>query len=181
MSCCARCASRRTDAAVFRSEDGFLHAARVCRERGFEIVDARTPHPVHGFDEIAGISRTRLPAATLAAGIVGFSLGTWLQVWTSATDWPVDIGGKPWNSMAAFLPVTFELTVLFAGLTTVAALLLRTRLRPGRKVALEGLGATDDRYALLVASPAGARTADEMATLCSALGAERWLETETCR
>lgn len=173
--------TRRVDVGVFCAEDDFLAAARACKERGLEVVDARSPHPVHGFDDIAGIRRTRLPAATLAAGIAGFSLGTWLQVWTSASDWPVDVGGKPWNSMPAFLPVTFELTVLFAGLTTVAVLLVRSRLRPGPAPALAALRTTDDRYALFVASPMGAHTAKEMAALWRELGAETWLTTETSR
>lgn len=173
--------SRRIDVGVFAAEETFLDAARACRAQGFEIVDARSPHPVHGFDEIAGIRRSRLPAATLVAGIVGFSLATWLQLWTSAQDWPIDVGGKPWNSMPAFLPVTFEVTVLFAGLTTVAVLFVRSRLRPGRVPDLQGLGATDDRYALLVASPMGSRTAHEMRTLWRGLGAESWLEMECPR
>ena len=169
--------TRRIDVGVFAAEDAFLCAARACRARGFEIVDARSPHPVHGFDDVAGIRRTRLPAATLVAGIVGLSLGTWLQVWTSTTDWPVDVGGKPWDSLTAFLPVTFELTVLAAGLTTVAVLLVRSRLRPGRVPTLAGLGTTDDRYALLVASPTGAHTAGEMRALWRELGAEISSET----
>jgi len=173
--------SRRIDVAVFASEDAFLDAARACRVRGFEIVDARSPHPVHGFDEIAGIRRTRLPAATLVAGIVGLSLGTWLQFWTSAKDWAIDVGGKPWNSMPAFLPITFELTVLCAGLTTVAVLLVRSGLRPGRVASLAEFGTTDDRYALLVASPMGAHTAGEMRVLWRELGAESVAETEDAR
>jgi len=173
--------SRRIDVAVFASEDGILRAARACREHGLEIVDARSPHPMHGFDDVAGIRRSRLPAATLVAGIVGFSLGTWLQVWTSARDWAIDVGGKPWNSMPAFMPVTFELTVLCAGLTTVAALFFRSRLRPGRAPTLSGLRTTDDRYALLVASPMGARTASEMGCLWRELGAESWQTTEDAR
>lgn len=173
--------SRRIDVGVFAAEDVFLEAARDCRRLGFEIVDARSPHPVHGFDDIAGIRRTRLPAATLVAGAVGFGLATWFQLWTSAQDWPINVGGKPWNSMPAFLPVTFEVTVLLAGLTTVAALFLRARLRPGRTPTLANLGTTDDRYALLVASPAGAHTPREMADLWRRLGAESWLETEDAR
>jgi ActD protein len=168
--------TRRIDVAVFADEHVLVDAARACREQGLDIVDVLSPHPVHGIDEVAGIRRTRLPAVTLAAGATGFALGTWFQLWTSAKDWPVDIGGKPWNSMAAFLPVTFELTVLFAGLATVAALFLRSRLRPGRapRAPAEVLaaGVTDDRYALLVASPMGAHTAADMERLWARLGAE---------
>lgn len=173
--------SRRVDVAVFASEDAILHAARACRQQGFDIVDARSPHPMHGFDDVAGIKRSRLPLATLIAGIAGFSLGTWLQLWTSARDWAVDVGGKPWNSMPAFLPVTFELTVLCAGLTTVAVLLVRSRLKPGRAPTLANLGTTDDRYALLVASPMGARTAADMGRLWRELGAETWSSEEDVR
>lgn len=169
--------TRRIDVAVFRSEALLLGAARSCRAKGLEIVDVLSPHPVHGIDDIIGIRRTRLPIVTLTAGAAGFALGTWLQFWTASTDWPVNVGGKPWNSMAAFLPVTFELTVLGAGLATVAALLIRSRLKPGGKVDLEGLGVTDDRYALLVASPAGSRTAPEMDALWAALGADRSFAT----
>ena len=173
--------TRRIDGGVFASEASLLAAASACRGRGLEIVDVLSPHPIHGIDEVAGIRRTRLPVVTLCAGIVGFAGGTWLQFWTSATDWPIDVGGKPWNSMAAFLPVTFELTVLCAGLATVAALFLRTRLRPGRLPRLPDLGATDDRYVLLVAGAAGTHTAGEMERLWTGLGAERGFATEETR
>jgi hypothetical protein len=170
--------TRRIDVAVFTDEHALLRAARECRERGLDIVDVHSPHPVHGIDEIAGIRRTRIPAVTLALGAAGFALGTWLQVWTSAQDWPIDVGGKPWNSMPAFLPVTFELTVLFAGLSTVAALLVRSRLRPTRRPLLADLAVTDDRYALLVASAGGGQAAPAMSELWSRLGAERSFVTE---
>ncbi|MCE9637008.1 MAG: DUF3341 domain-containing protein [Planctomycetes bacterium] len=169
--------TRRIDVAVFDSEASLVDAARSCRAHGFEVVDVLSPHPVHGIDEIVGIRRTRLPVVTLTAGAIGFGLGTWLQFWTASTDWPVNVGGKPWDSMAAFLPVTFELTVLFAGLATVAALLIRCRLKSGARVRIDGLGVTDDRYALLVASPAGSRTASEMDVLWTGLGAERSFAT----
>lgn len=170
--------ARRIDVGLFADEATFLRATTACRSRGFEVVDALTPHPVHGFDDVAGIRRSRLPAATLVAGIAGFGLGTWLQVWTSTHDWPVNVGGKPWDSMPAFLPVTFELTVLCAGLTTVAVLLCRSKLRPGRRAWTPDPRVTDDRYALLVASPAGSHREDEMAALWRGLGAERWLVAE---
>lgn len=173
--------SRRIDVGVFTAEAAVVRAARAVAAQGWEIVDVRSPHPIHGIDEIAGIRRTRIAAATLAAGVAGCALGTWLQSWTSSRDWPLDVGGKPWDSLPAFLPVTFELTVLFAGLTTVAVLLVRSRLRPGRAPSVEGLGTTDDRYALFLASPAGSRTELEVERLWRGLGAERWLVVEDGR
>jgi hypothetical protein len=170
--------TRRVDVGVFDAEARLLAAVRECRARGLEIVDVRSPYPIHGIDEPAGVRRSRIAAATLVAGLFGFGLGTWLQAWTSATDWPLDVGGKPWDSQPAFLPVTFELTVLCAGLATVAALLLRSRLRPGRAPSFPDLGVTDDRFALVVASPQGAHTTREMEDLWARLGAVRTLSEE---
>lgn len=173
--------TRRLDVALFRSETDLLRAAERIAAGGTEIVDVHSPHPVHGIDEIVGIRRTRLPAATLAAGICGCALGTWLQVWSSAHDWPVNVGGKPWDSMPAFLPVTFEMTVLFAGLATVAALLVRCRLAPSGTAKRVLAGVTDDRYAIVVARRAGDRTPAATDSLWRSLGAESWSTVEEDR
>jgi hypothetical protein len=165
--------TRRVEAAVFASEGALVDAARECRARGIEIVDVHSPHPVHGIDEIVGIRRSRISRVTLAGGVAGLSLGLWLQYWTSATDWPLDVGGKPFDSLPAFMPVAFESTVLLAGLSTVAALLVRSRLKPGRAPRLADAGVTDDRFALLVSPRAGEMTGRELASLWGRVGAER--------
>ncbi len=163
--------SRRTEVGVFASESALLDAARECRERGLEILDVFSPYPVHGIDEIAGVRRSRIAGACLAGGVVGLSLGLWLQHWTSATDWPIDVGGKPWNSLPAFAPVAFELTVLFAGLAVVGTLLVRSRLLPGRRPRLADLGTTDDHFALVVAQSGSAFAADDLGALWRRHGA----------
>ncbi len=73
-----------------------------------------------------------------------------MNMWTSAQDWPINVGGKPLNSLPAFVPVTFEVMVLFAGLSTVAAFLVGRRLLPGRKARVPFVGVTDDRFALII-------------------------------
>ena len=127
-----------------------LDALRICRERGIEVEDVVSPFPIHGLDEVLGLRRTRLPWATLAGGLGGLSVGLWLQYWTSASDWPLDVGGKPFDSFPAFVPVGFELTILFAGLCTVFGLLAICRLRPGARVQVERPRTTDDRVALVL-------------------------------
>ena len=78
-----------------------------------------------------------------------------LQVYTSVIDWPLEVGGKPPNSPLAFLPITFELTVLVAGLATAAAFLVRSGLRPRLAAPrLAAAGVTDDRFALVLAPAA---------------------------
>jgi hypothetical protein len=132
---------------------------------------------VHGLDAALGLRRSRLPWVTLAGGAFGLALALVLQYWTSAADWPLDVGGKPLDSLPAFMPVAFELLVLCAGLSTAAALLWRSRLRPGGAEAVAPARATDDRF-VLVLRPVGARTAeDELEALWRRHGAlDTWTE-----
>ena len=87
--------------------------------------DARRvlPLPIHGIDDVLGIRRSRLTIVCFVAGLVGCAVGLLAQYWTSAVDWPLDIAGKPFDSLPAFVPVAFELTVLFGGLATALVLL----------------------------------------------------------
>ena len=135
---------------VFGDEDGVLGAARAARDQGLRIVDAYTPYPVHGLDAALGLKRSRLALVCLIAGGLGAVLKLWFEIWTAAVDWPVNVGGKPWNSLPAFLPITFEVMVLFAGLATVGAFFVVSRLWPGRQANLIDPRVTNDRFALLL-------------------------------
>jgi hypothetical protein len=115
-----------------------------------EVVDAWSPYPVHGIDDLLGIRPTRLPYVTLVFSVIGVAVALWLQYWTSASSWPLDVGGKPFDSLPAFVPVAFELLVLFGGLATAFALLARSRLGPGRRPKVRDPRLTDDRFALMV-------------------------------
>lgn len=108
----------------YHSEEELLAACRQVRSAGYTKMDCITPFPVHGIEEAMGIQRSFLPWVTFVAGVVGGSFGLWLQWWTSAVDWPINVGGKPFFSWPAFMPVTFELTVLFAALSTVIAMFI---------------------------------------------------------
>lgn len=141
--------SRRT-VAVFEDDHALLLAVRDARKLGCEISEVLSPHPVHGLDDVMGIRKSRLPWVTLAAGLAGLGLGTWLEYWTSATDWPINVGGKPFDSFPAFVPVMFELTVLAAGVATFVFVLGRSGLRPGKAVQLTEPRTTDDRFALYI-------------------------------
>ncbi len=134
----------------FEDERDLLDAARECKARGIPIADVVTPYPIHGIDEVLGIKRSRLPWVTLIGGAIGASAGLGFQYWSSASDWPVNVGGKPFDSLPAFIPVGFEMTVLIAGLSTALFLLIRCCLWPGKKP-VPGLERTsDDRLALIL-------------------------------
>ncbi|OFZ29783.1 MAG: hypothetical protein A2622_11240 [Bdellovibrionales bacterium RIFCSPHIGHO2_01_FULL_40_29] len=109
-------------AGIFLEESQVLQAARKVRESGFIHFDAITPYPVHGMEEACGIKRSGLPYVTFIAGVVGMLAGLGLTYYTSVSDWPLNIGGKPLFSLPAFIPIIFELTILFAALCSVAAL-----------------------------------------------------------
>jgi Alternative complex III, ActD subunit len=142
--------NRRFFLGVFGSEDDILGATHAAREKGLTIVDVYAPYAVHGLEKAMGLRYTRLPLFTLAMGLLGAGLKIWFEFWTTAVSWPINIGGKPWNSLPAFIPVTFEVMVLFAGLGTVVAFFVGQRLFPWRKARLPVAGVTDDRFALVL-------------------------------
>lgn len=119
--------------AIYDCEEKLLKSAEKARDKNVEMYDVYTPFPVHGLDDAMGIKRSFLPYVTFLAGAAGLTLALGFQIWTSAFSWPTIIGGKPFISLPAFIPITFELTVLFAAHTTVAAFLVYNKLFPGKK------------------------------------------------
>ena len=102
--------------AEFRSPETLLHAAERASREGFKRMDAYTPFPVEGLADAIGFSRTRMPLIVLIGGIIGCVGGYFLQYWVAVLDYPLNVGGRPLNSWPAFVPVTFELTILSAAL-----------------------------------------------------------------
>jgi len=109
-------------AAIFLTEEQILLAARKTREMGFKKFESISPYPIHGMEEACGIKRSWIPYVTFVAGLSGLSFALWFTWWTSAVNWPLNIGGKPFFSLPAFIPIMFELTVLFAALSSVGTL-----------------------------------------------------------
>lgn len=142
--------------ATFTDETALLKATRAVHAAGIAIEDAFTPYAVHGLEEAMGLRRSRLTWVCFAAGAMGAIMAMSFEVWTSAVSWPLNVGGKPFASIPAFIPVTFELTVLCAALVSAGAFLARSRLFPGRR-AQPVPRVTDDRFALAVADGARAR------------------------
>lgn len=113
----------------FWSDDHkIVEAAHKMREAGYKHFDAITPFPVHGMEDAIGIKRSSIPYVTFIAGVMGGSLGLLLEYWTSAVSWALNVGGKPYFSLPAFIPVTFELTILFAALSSVGAMFFLNKL-----------------------------------------------------
>ncbi len=156
---------------TFSSGKDIVAAARAARKAGLTIVDAYTPYAVHGLDAAMGLPPSRLGWVCLIAGVTGAVLKLWFELWTAVVDWPLNIGGKPDNSLPAFVPITFEVMVLFAGLSTVAALFLVARLWPGRRARVPVAGVTDDRFALVIEETSAEVTAARIRVLFERFGA----------
>jgi len=109
--------------AEFAGADALLEAARRTREAGYTRLEAYAPFPVEGLAEAIGCRPTRVPLATLVGALAG-GVGAYLMQWYSASvDYPIDVGARPLHSWPMFIPVTFEMTILFGALAAVAALL----------------------------------------------------------
>lgn len=167
--------SRKIILASFAQEADLLAAVRAAQGRHWDIADVYTPYPVHGLDEVLGWRRSRLPVACFLGGAVGVALALWFQFWTTAWDWPLNVGGRPWNSLPAFVPVVFESMVLLAGFGLVFAWLFRCRLYPGKKARLPAADLTDDRFVVVfgnTAASAGVEAVRELLHECHVVGLE---------
>lgn len=114
--------------ARYESPSAIYEACKKVRAAGYTKWDSYTPFPVHGLDKAMGLKPSYLPWIVLCAGLSGAVLALLLMVWTSAYDYPLNIGGKPTWSIPAFIPITFEVTVLFSGLTSVFAMFAINRM-----------------------------------------------------
>jgi hypothetical protein len=134
--------------ATYAEPAALVDAVTKVRARGFKIYDVYTPCPVHGLEEAMGLRRSRLGFVTFAAGAVGLLAAMSFQFYAAVFDWTLNVGGKPNNSTLAFVPITFEITILFAGLATAKLFLLRSGLFPGAPARLAGPRVTDDQFAI---------------------------------
>ena len=113
--------------AEFEQPDDLLAAARRTYAEGYRRLDAYSPLPIHGLAAAIGFPQTNLPIATFVCGLIGGLCGYGLQYWVHVVEYPINVGGRPFHSGPMFIPVTFELTILFAALGTVFGLMLLNR------------------------------------------------------
>ena len=178
----------------FDNVSDVLHATEAARAAGYRQMDVHSPFPIHGIDDALGVRPTILPWLVLGMGLTGMTVGIFLTTFTM-TDWlpqpdfvPANfegyeylISGKPFNSFAAFIPVIFELTIMFAAYTAVFAMFLLNKLpllyHPLFK-STRFRRATQDRFFLAIEARDGNFDADETPAFLKQQGA---LSTELIR
>ncbi len=177
--------------AEFDNVDTLLHGARGVRDKGFTRWDCFTPFPVHGLNGAMGLRPTVLPYIVLAAGIGGAIGGLFLQLYTMATTipglpswaqgYPYLIGGKPYASIPAFIPVTFETTVLAAAVTAFIGMLLLNglpRLHHPLFKSARFARVTDDRFFIAIEADDPMYAGQKTIELLGELGATHVEELE---
>lgn len=109
--------------AEFDSPAAILRAARAAYGRGYREMDAYTPHAVAGLAGAIGFRKNRVALCCLLGGLAGGSGGYFMQWFAMAKDYPLNVGGRPFHSIPAFIPITFELTILCAGIATILGMI----------------------------------------------------------
>lgn len=135
---------------IFDDEDILLKGIKSVRDAGVKIHEVYSPFPVHGIDDVLGYKRSRLSIVAFLFGLTGTSLALTMQIGMMGIDWPMIIGGKDHIAFPAFIPVTFELTVLLAAFGMVGTFLVISNLKPWSKPVQFDIRATDDKHVMAI-------------------------------
>ena len=114
--------------AEFESPSDLVAAAHRVYSLGYRRINGYSPYPIEELSEAIGFTKTSLPLIVFIGGIVGGLSGFFMQYWMAAIDYPINVGGKPTNSWPAWIPITFEMTVLFAAFSAVLGMLILNKL-----------------------------------------------------
>jgi hypothetical protein len=136
--------------ACYDTEDTLFPAVEKVRHSGYKLHDVYTPFPVHGLDVAMGLKETDLHVAGFIFGLTGTSTAVGFMSWIFTSDWPVNFGGKPNWSLPAFIPITFELTVLFAAVGMVLTYCYLNQIMPGVKKHVFHPRQTDDYFVVVL-------------------------------
>jgi hypothetical protein len=153
----------------FDDEVPMLQAVRKLLENKETILDVLSPFPVHGLDNALAIKRSRIPVVGFIFGALGAILAFGFQAWVFTVSYPLIIGGKPFFSVPTFIPITFEVTVLFGGLAMVAAFLFRSKLKPELEFETIDENITDGLFVILIDSAEGKTTLESIKSALSGI------------
>src|SRR3954470_6682985 len=136
--------------ACFDDEEVLFPAVKRVRNAGYKIQDVYTPFPVHGLDHALGMRETSLHTAGFIYGITGTTTALSGMGWVFTQDWPMNIGGKPNFPLPAFIPITFELTVLFSAVGMVLTFCYLCQMAPFVRKHHFNLRSTDDQFTMVI-------------------------------
>jgi Protein of unknown function (DUF3341) len=133
---------------LYNDEEDLKKAVKTANAGHLDIMDVFTPFPVHGLDPILGLKESRLHILGFIYGTIGATFGFGFMTWVFTRDWPIVFGGKPYWSVPAFIPITFEMTVLFAAWGMTLTFYTICGLWPGVKAKILDNRITDDKFCI---------------------------------
>jgi len=133
---------------LYNDEEVLLHAVKKAKEDHLDIMDVYSPFPVHGLDNILGLTESRIHIAGFIYGLIGCLTAFLFMTWVFTRDWPIIFGGKPYFSALAFIPITFEVTVLFASVGMVVTFYTICGMGPGVDNPTLDDRITDDKFCI---------------------------------
>ncbi len=141
-------AAKRLVYGLYNDEEILLEAVKSANEKHIDIYDVYTPFPIHGLDPLLGLSESRLHIAGFIYGMLGTLTAFLGMTWIFTKDWPIIFGGKPYWAVPSFIPITFELTVLFASIGMVVTFYIINGLGPGVVNTYLDDRITDDKFCI---------------------------------
>jgi hypothetical protein len=160
---------------VYDSEEKFVSAVKLFKEKELPIYDVFTPYPVHEVFHILKRT-TRLPTAAYFLGLFGMAATLAFLYYTSVISWPIVYGGKPFNSFPSFVVVTIVLTIFTVTIFGLGLFSARSKLMPGRDNTIFDIRATDNRFVIVV--EAGELSGENVQELMKQNGAIEVLDRE---
>ncbi len=135
---------------VYDNPDTVLEATENLIKGGYDIKDVYTPFAVHGLDRVMGVKRTRLSTAAFVFAMLGIASALSLMIYTSVFDWQMNIGGKPSFHIPTYIPITFELGILFTAFGMVSCFFIVNKMFWGRNTDVIDIRVTDDMFVIAV-------------------------------
>lgn len=161
--------------AMYDDDSTLLHGAEHLVEKGVHIKDTFSPFPIHGIDPVIGVRKTRLAICAFIYGLTGMSLALIGMYYFMIVDWPMNIGGKPnyyfYQNIPAFVPITFELTVLCTAHGMAITYFLRNKTLPGMKAKNPDPRTTDDKFVMEIHSEDAGMAEEELISMLKETGA----------
>lgn len=161
--------------AMYDDDDVLKDGAKKLVSQGVKVDEVFSPFPIHGIDPIIGVKHTRLGIFAFIYGLIGLTLATVGMRYFMVTDWPMNIGGKPnfsyLENVLAFIPVTFEFTVLCAAHGMAITYLIANRTLPGMKAQNPDPRTTDDRFVMELRTSSNSKfTAEQLTAMVKQTG-----------
>lgn len=135
---------------VYDSPDATFDVTKSLVEKGYDVHDVYSPFAIHNLDRVMGVKRTRLSTAAFCFALLGIASALSLMTYASYFDWQIVIGGKPFLHIPTYIPITFELGILFTAFGMVGCFFVVNKMFWGRNTDIMDLRVTDDRFVIAV-------------------------------